>query len=350
MKFLIKMECVWKSVRTMNRIMGWGLLALMFTVWCSRGQPDSLAQSGETVKPPQKLVQARSEVERGKKDIQPGKVQSLPEIVAGLTPAGWEIFDKVMKFTAENLYEQIDGRAEFFLAYDVISMIFASFINRADTGQFIDLSIYDMGTPTNAFGVYSLERSQGEPSLDLGRTGYRSDANYYIWKGQYYIKVIASDATVELQRIGMGLARKVSALLLDSGETVWGMTALPQTDRVPESVQYFKVDAMGLDFMQNTYTAKYRKGGTVVTIFLSQRDSPESAQAAVAGYAKYARQYGKGVDRVTVKGVDLVSCDMGGSYDVLFQKGRQMGGVSSVADRSLAIQVAIDLWTRLRQE
>jgi len=33
-----------------------------------------------------------------------------------------------------------------------------------------------------------------------------------------------------------------------------------------------------------------------------------------------------------------------------FQKGRRRGGVSSVGDRSLAIQVAIDLWTRLRQE
>jgi hypothetical protein len=39
---------------------------------------------------------------------------------------------------------------------------------------------------------------------------------------------------------------------------------------------------------------------------------------------------------------------MGGSFDVIFHKGRLMGGVSSVEDRGLAIRVAIELWQQLR--
>jgi hypothetical protein len=276
--------------------------------------------------------------------------QSLPVMVAGSTPKGWQIFDEIKQFTQENLYEQINGRASFFLAYDIIRMTYVSFVNSDETTQFINLSIYDMGTPTNAFGVFSAERSQGESPLDLGRAGYRSDANYFIWKGQYYIRIISSETTDEFQRIAMDLARKVTDFLLDSGEQVWGLTALPLTDRMPESVQYFKVDAMGLDFMRNTYTATYRKGNTLVTAFLSQQDSVESARANVVRYAKYAKKYGKGIDRLKAGEVELVSCDMGGSYDVVYQKGRLIGGVSYVEDRGLAIRVAIEMWEKLRLE
>jgi hypothetical protein len=276
--------------------------------------------------------------------------QSLPAMVSGSTPKGWQIFDEVKQFTPENLYEQINGRASFFIAYDMIRMTYVSFVNSDKTSQFINLSIYNMGTPTNAFGVFSAERSQGESPLELGRAGYRSDANYFIWKGQYYIRIISSEATNEFQWIGMDLARKVTDFLLDSGEQVWGLTALPLTDRMPESVQYFKVDAMGLDFMRNTYTATYRKGNTLVTAFLSQQDSAESARAKVVRYAKYAKKYGKGIDRLKAGEVELVSCDMGGSYDVVYQKGRLIGGVSYVEDRGLAIRVAIEMWEKLRLE
>lgn len=276
--------------------------------------------------------------------------QSLPVIVAGLTPKGWQIYDEVKQFTPENLYEQINGRASFFLAYDMIRMTYASFTPGDETAKFINLSIYDMGTPTDAFGVFSAERSQGEPQLNLGRAGYRSDANFFIWQGQYYIQIISSEATDEFERIGMGLARKVTDFLLDSGGQVWGLAALPLTDRMPQSVQYFKVDAMGLDFMGNTYTAAYRKGNTLVTAFLSQRDSTESARATVVRYASHAKRYGKGIERLKAGQVDLVFCDMGGSYDVVFHKGRLIGGVSSVGDRGLAIRAAVEMWQQLRLE
>jgi len=274
--------------------------------------------------------------------------QSLPEIVAGFTPKDWQIFDEIKQFRPENIYEQINGRASFFLAYDMIRMTYVSFVNSVNPAQFIDLSIYNMGTPTNAFGVFSTERSPEAPSLDIGRAGYRSGADHFIWQGQYYIRVISSEATGELQRIGLDLARKVTECLPDSDEQPWGMAALPLKDRISASIQYVKVNAMGMDFMHNTYMAEYRKNGTKVTAFLSRRDSAESARVNLDRYAAFAQKYGKGVDRLRVEGVKLVSCDMGGSFDVVFHKGRLIGGVSSVEDRGLAIRVATELWQQLR--
>ena len=43
-------------------------------------------------------------------------------------------------------------------------------------------------------------------------------------------------------------------------------------------------------------------------------------------------------------------CDMGGSFDVIFQKGRLVGGVISVADRAVAAQAAVDLREQIGSE
>lgn len=271
----------------------------------------------------------------------------LAMIVNDLTPKNWRIYDKIMHFTAENLYEQINGRAEYYIAYDVIGMTFASYEEIADSHFSINLSIYDMGTPINAFGVFSGERSSESQPLELGREAYRSGADYYIWQGQYYIQIMASNTSEELKYIGSELAKKLTNLLPDSGESVWGLAVLPMADRVPRSIQYFLVDAMGLDFMRNTYTAKYYKGETVVSIFLSKEDSSESAQKTLQKFTAHAKQYGKGISLISQDNIKLLSCDMSGNYDAVFQKDSLIGGVTGVENENLAIQAAIDLWRQL---
>jgi len=268
--------------------------------------------------------------------------------LAGLAPEGWAIYDQVGQFTADNLYERINGRAELYLAYDVIGLTTATFEDKDDIGRFVEVSVFDMGNPTNAFGIFSVERFQGDPPLDLGRLSYCSDSNAYIWKGKYYITIVVSDSTEEFQQISLDLANKVSAALIDSGERVWGLSALPQDNLITDSVQYFKVDAMGLDFMQNTYTAEYLKGKTTIKTFLSQQASLDAALDLVERYAEYSQEYGQGYKRTKIDGAEFVLCDMGGTFDVIFQKGRIVSGVLSANHQDRALEIASDLWVQLQ--
>jgi hypothetical protein len=271
----------------------------------------------------------------------------LEVIVNDLTPKDWRIYDKIIHFTPENLYEKINGRAEYYIAYDVIGMTFACFEKKTDSGSYINLSIYDMGTSINAFGVFSGERSSEGQRLELGREAYRSGADYYVWHGQYYIQIIASNTLKESEKVGLKLADELTDLLPDSGDSVWGLTVLPKANRVPQSIQFFLVDAMGLDFMRNTYTAKYYKGETVLSVFLSREDSSESAQKTLNKFVAHAKKYGKGISFISKDNIELVSCDMGNNYDVIFQKEFMIGGVTGVEKESLAIQATVDLWGQL---
>ena len=272
----------------------------------------------------------------------------LMNFIKSLPPYGWRIYDRVMRFTAENLYEQIDGRAEYYIAYDVIDLTFASFDKNETIGQSINVSVFDMGTPTNAFGVFSGERSNVSEQTPLGRESYCTGANYYIWKGQYYIRIIAMDTTEELKRIGMGFAQKITDSLHDSGETVWGLCVLPDKQLVSQSVQYFLVDALGLDFLTNTYTARYYKNGEMISVFISHQEFAQAAQNIVIEYGEYAEKYGNGVSSHTVHGIEMSVCDMGTNCDIIFRKKNVVAGIIDVADKNLGLRWAYELYEQLR--
>lgn len=71
-------------------------------------------------------------------------------------------------------------------------------------------------------------------------------------------------------------------------------------------------------------------------VFLSDQDKPNLARATVSEYIKFAQQFGEGVETLTIRGLEMLVCDMVDAYDVVFQKGPLVGGVSSVDDRKFA--------------
>jgi hypothetical protein len=228
-----------------------------------------------------------------------------------------------------------------------VALTFASFDRDGEFGVSVNVSIFDMGTPTNAFGVFSGERSSQTEQLPLGRESYRSGANFYIWKGQYYIRIIATDTTAEMKRIGMDIGQRLTGYLRDSGESVWGLTVLPEEGLIPGSIQYFAVDAFGLDFLTDTYTAVYDRGGHTVTFFLSRQEDAGTALEVVKKYAAHAGKYGKGVTSRTVDGLDLTICDMGKKGDIVFRKKNIVAGIVDVTDEHFAALLAGELYQQL---
>ena len=81
-----------------KRVAGWSLLTVIFVVFvCMKGHSGGLIElsSKDAWRLVQELVQARPVVAAGKEDVQPYLIQGLSEIIADLTPKGWEIFDRV---------------------------------------------------------------------------------------------------------------------------------------------------------------------------------------------------------------------------------------------------------------
>jgi len=299
-----------------------------------------------------KYQPARAQPERPGERAAEGSLRSDTTIVPapsraglleGLAPAGWKTLGDVQEFTAANLYEKINGRAEQYLDYKFVRLTCVSLVSKQDDRKGIDVYVYDMGRPAHAFGVFSGERTEGLPAVALGRDGYQAEASYFFWKGHYYVQVLASDKGRDLAQAGLAVAGALEKRLADDGEPLWGLKALPAKDRLPGTVQYFVADAMSLDFMQDTYLASYNKEGVKVTAFLARRPSPEAAAQTLASYEAHLNKFGKVVEKESNGTDTLVAADMGGAFDVVFRKGRLIGGVSMVASRTLAEKTAREL-------
>lgn len=267
-----------------------------------------------------------------------------------LAPAGWKAYGDIEHFPADNLWEKINGRAEHYLDYNVVDLKTASVVNETDDGLFMDVSVFDMGRPSHAFGVFSSERLRGIPSIPLGREGYREDANYFFWKGWYYVQVIVSGTGNMLEQAGLELAGTLEKRLEDNGEPVWGLKAMPEKDQIPGTIQYSLVNALSLDFLKDTYIAMYRKGDSEVMTFLSKQPSPENAARTLEGYESYMNRYGKVVKKQKTDDNMMISGDMGGVFDVVFQKGSLIGGVTMVDNLSIAEKGARDLMEAMGDE
>jgi hypothetical protein len=183
--------------------------------------------------------------------------------------------------------------------------------------------------------------------LPIGREGYRVAASYFFWQGSHYVQVLASEPGAALQEAAGHLARDLADRLPDSGEAIWGLTALPAANRVPDSVQYFKRDALSLDFLADAYTALYQQNGVEVTAFLSRHESAAAADQTLAAYRAYLESYGRIVDRRPVGQTTLIVGDLGGYFDAVFQQGNLVGGVAMAGDRTAAEQVAMALLDHL---
>jgi len=276
-------------------------------------------------------------------------VPSPSALFEGLAPPGWKTLGDVEHFPADTLWEKINGRAEQYHDYNVVGLTSVSIVNEADDSRFIDVSVFDMGRPSQAFGVFSSERSRDISPISMGREGYREEASYFFWKGSYYVQVIVSDRGAKLEQAGLEVARNLEKRLADSGELVWGLEALPKKDQIPGTIQYYLKNALSLDFLKDTYIAMYHKGDSEIMAFLSKQPSPEIAAKILAAYESYMNDFGKVVGKRETDDVAMVTGDMGGIFDVVFRKGNLIGGVTSVKSLSIAEKGALDLIAGLQE-
>lgn len=271
------------------------------------------------------------------------RTDTIAAALEDLAPEGWEANGPVERYVVKNMYDKINGRSELFMSYGVTGMTFVTLSDKADDDRYIDIFLYDMTTAPGAFGVFSVERWPGNDLMTIGREGYRTGNDVFFWKGRYYACLVGSDDTIaETQN---AVARKLEARLEDTGEQPWGLSVLPSDQQLPETVQYFQVDALSLAFLTDTYTAEYDWAEESVKVFVSRQASPEKAEAAHAEYVKYMREYGEALEKKDFKGFLVTSADMGGGYvDTIFYRGNYVAGVTAVPDRATAEQTAARLY------
>ena len=259
------------------------------------------------------------------------KGEQLVMTVAGIKPMGDTEF-----YSADTLYEKIDGRAPAYLGFNFQNLRTRSFEVLGGTGSFVDVYEYHFDTPINAFGMFALERDAKGAALDFAPDGYAGELGYYFRQGACYVQIIASDTKEKTVAIAKAVAQdRAKALPVDNA----GLDArrrLPATGLDPASVQFTGENAMGQEFLKNVFQATYAFGGKKLPFFVMAA-TPEEAAAAWQSFFEFSGKFGGKVTALPdVNGAKVFQAESFGTFKVIYQKDGAVGGVFDADDGGAA--------------
>jgi hypothetical protein len=224
-------------------------------------------------------------------------------------------------YLSANLYEYMDGGADIYQLYDVETLLHWDLHTSAGD---LTVDVFDMGTPENAFGMFSSESSPAYDYFPLGVAAYRNEGIINFAQDRYYVKLAAfgESSSAVLNEYATAISSRIGG----SRELPTLLRKLPEAGRKPHTEQYIRKDPMGHPFLAPVYQAVYGSGEDERKLLLSVGKDAADATArmkqlgehfAKTGKWQAAPGYGEGAMRGTNSFEDVVVARVKGRYVVM---------------------------------
>ena len=255
----------------------------------------------------------------------------------GIKPMGDTEF-----YSSDDLYQKIDGRSPAYQGFNVQELRCRSF--SIDGGSsYVDVYEYRMDTPSNAFGIFAMERDPKGKPLDFAKDGYSGELGYYFRQGAVYVQIIASDQNARTLEVALAVAKNREQALPADDSGLEGRHALPVTGLEAGSVAFTQENAQGQDFLKNVYQGTYDFEGKKVTYFVMAA-TPGETEAAWKSYLDFCGKYGgKASALPDINGAKVFQAANFGTYKVIYQRGNQLGGVVDAQEPGPALDFVTQL-------
>lgn len=147
----------------------------------------------------------------------------------------WSTNGQVRYFEGDRLFHYINGGAQVYFEYGFVRAAVQEYMNGS---QSMVVEIYEMETSTGAFGIYSLNRDDSKPAIEVGDDGTLYDYSVSFWQDRYYVNVMAYTADQfgrsDLQKIAQSISQKIGS----HGQIPELVHSLPGQFLNPRSVCY----------------------------------------------------------------------------------------------------------------
>lgn len=147
----------------------------------------------------------------------------------------WQPTGELHTYDEETLYDLVNGQADAYFAYGFEQVAVQSYEDAE--GRTVDVELWQVATPTDAYGLYTSSRT-GEP-VEIGNGGHTDPGRRIgFWQDRYYVRVFARQ---EIPQAGLrGFAEAVAIALPTGGERPALVDRLPEEGLIPESVLFFR--------------------------------------------------------------------------------------------------------------
>ena len=257
----------------------------------------------------------------------------ITSAVQGLTAMGPTEF-----YDSDTLYEKINGRAPAYLEFNFQELTSRSFSLEGRGDQFIDAYLYRMDTPINAFGIFSIERSEVGGILDFIADGYRSGMGYFMRHGTTYIQVLASSSEADVMTKAEALARELVAAIPENNEGLEGRFLLPSESQIPGSLTYISTDAYGQSALSQVFEAKYEVAGSELIFFTQSSADVGTARENWEAVREFYSKYGSIESSPQMGDLDVFVSESFGQWNIILTTDTTVAGVVNATDKEAAIE------------
>lgn len=267
-----------------------------------------------------------------------GVMMPPPDLTAASDP---------QRFSAETLFEIINGDADIYLKAGFVHLDIQRFHLKADPRQWLDLSTYLMEGHRSAFAVYSLRREPQATAVGLTPFADRYGQGFFFVHGPYYVEIVAAGQTAPLVAAGDALGAAFVAAHPVGAETIPELAWFPAEDLVAGSMALHPSGAFGFEGLRDLFTARYRLDGGEATAFFRPCRTAAQAMRLAADYQAFLEAY----DGVAAPMTDPLPngrlVRMGDGWTLVFTQGRTLVGVQEAATPVQANLLARRLKARL---
>jgi hypothetical protein len=205
----------------------------------------------------------------------------------------WRVEGRPYGFRPQNLYEYINGEAEFFIAFGFIELKGANFTCVSGGNDTVTIDIYNMGNKLNAFGVFQSKRGGQVSALNLGAASMGSDDYVAFYKDRFFVEIQAY-ITSEKEKGGLEtMAASIAAQLPGDNTPPSELFYLPEKNRITGSERYIKGGILGHAFLDRGMVGDYRIQGQKITAFVAIFPSSRDAVNAVKQHRSFLLKSGE---------------------------------------------------------
>ena len=275
-----------------------------------------------------------------------GNISAPNSMLETTVPDDFTPMSEFKIYNADNLHEEIDGKAPLYIDSGFVELAIQRFSSKKDENLWMEISLFDMGSPKNAYSILSVQRSAETYPLSIVDPyyGYKTGNALYFIHGKYYIELVGSAESNGLFEAMTTTARNIQAnIVIDKAIEIPQLNLFPRDNMLEGSTKLYLTNAFGFDGLQDVFVCRYKIRGQSITAFLSECDSIQDAQAKADSYYEFLVKNGaknRTADNPLFKDKGVRILDFYKTIEIIFIVGPIMGGIHEADDQQAAETLA----------
>jgi hypothetical protein len=279
---------------------------------------------------------------------EPGATASGFALPADGEIPGWSRITEPEHYLVDNLWDYINGQADFFIDYGFVRVDAAEYRNEQESTSVV-LEGWQMGRPQEAFGIFAAERTRGDRPLDIGSGAYLGANVLGFWQGELYVKLTTFEEGPAIEQLLIGLAEEVSSRIPGQKQELEALLLFPEAGRIEASDRFIPKNFLGQPYLTDAYRVDYTLSDQDFQLFIVDTGSPEEALSHFNRLQEFYRGRDQGQVTLETNPDPPTLIVDGPSKLVVFQLENRLGGAIGMQGSDVGRNAAAKLAETMRR-